>query len=76
MGFSETEIEGLQAELNAWRDRARQLELTLRKIETALGKGRSLEELERVAQAGGVAGETAALALLVRKVLTGVDGRI
>lgn len=76
MTITDAEFEDLEAELNAWRDRARQLELTLRKIETALGQGRSSEELQQLVRLGGAAGEQAALALLARKVLAGLDGRI
>ncbi len=76
MTITNSEFEDLQAELNAWRDRARQLEMTLRKIETALGQGRSLEDLQQAAQLGGVEGDYAVLALLARKALAGLDGGI
>ena len=76
MTITKAEFEDLQAELNAWRDRARQLEMTLRKIETALGQGRSLEDLQQTAKSGGAEGDYAVLTLLARKVLAGVDGRV
>ena len=76
MPITNEEFEDLQAELSAWRDRARQLETALRKIETALGQGRSLEDLQQAAQSGGAEGDYAVLALLARKTLVGVDGGI